>query len=145
MALDLDLIVRYVEKEFNKVTFDVAEQTDTKLVLTASEVSAAKYFDDDIYVRVVCYDSGTLHVFFTFDQLRLDSLTSRLINDFNDNVPFLKALVTTIKDKQYLQIHAVNVGCESERVVASTVSFFFGELLDDTTLEFLTPLTDLTI
>ena len=140
----LDKAARLIMDEFSSLDFKMEELNAEKLILTASNVNAKAYFDDDIYCRVVAYTSGTVHVFFTFDMIDMDNVTLRLINDFNDNVPFLKANITTINDKTYLQLHGANISCSDETVIHSTVSFFFGELLDENTLEFLQPLTDLT-
>ena len=140
----LDKAARMIIDEFSVLDFKIDELTNEKLTMTASGINAKEYFDDDIYCKIVAYSSGTVHVFFTFDQLSDDLMSLRLINDFNNNVPFLKANIVRIKGDTYLELHAVNISCSDEDVLASTVSFFFGELLDEVTLEYLQPLTDIT-
>ena len=85
----------------NKIGLQVHEETKDSLTVHA-ELSAKDYFSQPIYFRVVVFASGTLHVFFTFNEIEKTYDNLFLINAFNSENPWFKAYITNINDKDYL-------------------------------------------
>lgn len=141
--MNLEKVYKLVQADFKQLGFELKESTREKIEFTA-EIVAKDYFDDGVYVDVIVYSSGTVHIFMTFDKIDATLGVYQLINDFNDSVPFLKAYISEKKGGDYLELHATSINNDDHKVAADAVSFFLNNLLSDTTIKYLTPLTELT-
>lgn len=141
--MDFRNVHKLVQKEFDNFEFKVKSQDDDRLELNAN-ITASNYFDDDILVKVVVYKGGTTHVFLTFDKLDESLETLRMINAFNDNTSFFKAYISEKDGGNYLELHATTLDARKDKDVASTVSFLITNILSDSVLKYLQPLTELT-
>ena len=108
------------------------------------QLVADKYFDDGIFVSLTIYASGTLHIFFTFDQLEKNITSYELINEFNDNNSWFKAYITTINNNNFLELKYTNCCGDSVDEAIDQTQHAFDQLLDETVLKLLKPLTNLT-
>ncbi len=140
----LDKVFKLLQKEYPQITFELKNQTAEKIEIQA-DIVASNYFDDGILTRFVAYASGTVHVFFTFDKIDGTFEELALINDFNSNAAFLKAYVEEKKSgNTYLELHGVSISAQSEKDIVDVMCFFLGNLLSDSVLEYLKPLTNIT-
>lgn len=134
-----------VRRHFDHLTFELKKDEMSQVEFTA-EITAEKYFDDNVYIDIVVYRSGTYHVFFTFDSLEptMDALTA--CNNFNKANAFFSAYVCKRGNTNFLELHYSGVGSENmtEEEMADSVIFGLNELLSDDTLEYLQPLTRMT-
>ena len=103
-----------------------------------------EYFDDSIYVRVRAYDTGSIHVFLTFDSIDgTNREVQRLINDFNENNAWFRAYVTS-GDTAFLELHFANICADDEEHASDVLNFALGQLLEENVLTYLKPLLELT-
>ena len=123
----------------NKIGLQVQEETKDSLTVHAS-LSAKDYFKNTVYFRVVVFASGTLHVFFTFNEIESTYDNLYLINAFNAENPWFKAYIANINDKDYLELHYTAVALEQENEVIDSVGFLLNELLKENTLNYLNPI-----
>ena len=130
-------------KEFNQLEFTIKEQKDDSIRFTA-DVTLAKYYKDGIFIATTVYSSGTIHMFFTFDHLDENLNSLHLINEFNDNSSWFTAYITQKGDKKYLELHYGACGPDNEAEAADNYGFILRQLMNDTTVKYLTPLTKLT-
>ncbi len=141
--MDKPRIYRMLSEKYPKITFESKYEAN-KIEITASNITAKSYFDDSIYIRIISYDSGTLHVFMTFDRLdpTLNALT--YINTFNACNAFFKGYVSEKKGGKYFELHFAAFDMRDEQAVVNQISFSLNELLSDNTLKNLKPITNLT-
>ena len=132
-----------ITKEFNQLDFEVKEEKDESIRFTA-DVTLAKYYKDGIFINCTIYSSGTMHIFFTFDHLDENLNSLHLINEFNDNASWFVAYITKKGDKKYLELHYGACGPNDEEQAADNFGYILRELMSDTTVQYLTPLTKLT-
>ena len=123
----------------NKIGLQVHEETKDSLTVHA-ELSAKDYFSQPIYFRVVVFASGTLHVFFTFNEIEKTYDNLFLINAFNSENPWFKAYITNINDKDYLELHYTSIGLQEDNEVIDSIGFLLNELLKEDTLKYLNPI-----
>ncbi|MBO4703309.1 MAG: hypothetical protein J5617_00555 [Bacilli bacterium] len=121
------------------IGLQVQEEKADSLTLHA-QIIAKDYFDNSIYFRAVIFSSGTLHVFLTFDEIERTYDNLYLINAFNSENPWFRAYITSINDKDYLELHYTSVALEKETEVVDTIGFLLNELLNDNTLKYLNPI-----
>ena len=137
--MNLSTIKEQLLKMGQKIGLQIHEETKDSLSLH-SELSAKDYFTNSIYFRIVTFTSGTLHVFFTFDEIEKTYDNLFLINAFNAENAWFKAYITNINDKEYLELHYSGVALKEEQEVVDTVGFLLNELLNDNTLRYLNPI-----
>jgi hypothetical protein len=137
-----------IQKEYKGISFEEKKRTYdeknprlvNKIEITANIV-AEKYFDDGIAVRIVAYKSGTCHVFMVFDKLDPTYENLTMINEYNDHSSFLSAYISQKNGGKYLELHGSSMDAPDEQALASTVCFFINELLNDSLLKYLQPIT----
>ena len=117
----------------------VDEETKDSLSLH-SEITAENYFNNSIYFRVVIFTSGTLHIFFTFDEMEKTYDNLFLINNFNAESPWFKAYIANINDKDFLELHYVAINLVNENEVAESIEFMLNSLISEETLNLLNPI-----
>lgn len=119
-----------------KIGLQVQEEKKDSLIVH-STIVAKEYFANPFYCRLIVYDSGTLHLFLTFDET--DKTTDKLflINGFNETNPWFKAYITDINDKNYLELHYASYGLINESEVLSTFGFLLSALIEQPTLDYL--------
>ncbi len=141
--MDKPLIYRMLSEKYSGITFE-SKYEENKIEITASNITAKKHFDDSIYIRIINYDSGTLHVFMTFD--RLDKTLNALsyINTFNACNAFYKGYISEKKGGNYFELHFAVFGLTNESAVVNQITFSLDELLSENTLKHLKPITELT-
>ena len=123
----------------SKIGLQVQEEKADSLTLH-SQITAKDYFENSIYCRFVAFESGTIHLLLTFDQIESTYDNLYLINAFNDNNPWFKAYIANINDKDFLELHYVSVGIIDEKEAITTFGFLLSELLKENTLKYLTPI-----
>lgn len=132
-----------IVKEFNQLDFTIKEETADKIRFTA-DVTLKKYYKDGIFIACTLYSSGTMHMFFTFDHIDENLNTLHLINEFNDNSSWFCAYITKKGDKKYLELHYSACGPDDDAEAADNYGFILRQLMSDTTVKYLTPLSKLT-
>ena len=91
-------------------------------------------------MRVVVYESGTLHMFLTFNQLEKTYDNLFLINAFNSENPWFRAYISNLNGKDYLELHYASFALENEDETTLTVAYLLNELLTENTLKYLKPI-----
>ena len=66
--MNLNKLKEEMLKDGEKIGLKVEEETAEKITFH-SHITAKAYFKDSIYLRVVVFESGTLHMFLTFENL----------------------------------------------------------------------------
>ena len=124
-----------------KIGLQVHEENANSLTLHA-QLTAKEYFDNSVYFRLVAFNSGTLHVFLTFDEIEKTYDNLYLINVFNAENPWFRAYITNINDKDYLELHYASIALEKEEQFVNSIGFLLNELLSENTLKYLKPILD---
>lgn len=143
MSIRPNRVYNYVANEFSAINFEVTENT-ADVIRFKANITAKKYFSDDVLLRVVSYKSGTYHVFFTFDQLDKNLRSYEAINEFNDNVSFFQGYISEKKGGDFFELHASSIVEASEDEIGDAICYIINQLLDDDVLKYLQPITKLT-
>ena len=122
-----------------KIGLQVFEENAQSITLH-SQITAKDYFDNSIYCRIVVFNSGTMHVFLTFDEIERTYDNLYLINNFNAESPWFKAYIANINDKDFLELHYAAVALENENEVIDSFGFLLNDLLNENNLKYLTPI-----
>ena len=119
-----------------KIGLQVAEEKADSLTLH-SQITAKDYFLNSVYCRFIAYQSGTIHLFLTFDVIERTYDNLYLINNFNENNPWFRACITNINDRDYLELHYTAVALSDEQQAIETFGFLLNELLNEPTIKYL--------
>ena len=122
-----------------KIGLQVEEETAQNITLH-SEITAKDYFDNSIYCRITVFESGTVHMFLTFDQMERTYDNLYLINNFNSEHPWFKAYIANINGKDYLELHYSSLAVQDENEVIDTVGYLLNDLLNENSLKLLQPI-----
>ena len=122
-----------------KIGLQVYEE-DAQSVNLHAQLTAKDYFDNSIYLRLVLFSSGTVHMFLTFNEIERTYDNLYLINAFNAENPWFRAYITNINEKDYLELHYASIALEKENEVIDTFGFLLNELLSENTLKYLNPI-----
>ena len=123
----------------NKIGLQVQEETKDSLTLH-TQIVAKDYFENSIYFRMVVFNSGTLHIFLTFDEIERTYDNLYLINAFNAESPWFKAYITNINDKDFLELHYSVMGLQDDDEVINSFGYLLNSLLTEDTLKYLKPI-----
>ena len=137
--MNLTAVKEQLLKLGEKVGLKVESETAEKLTVH-TQMSAKGYFDQSIYLRVVIFSSGTLHMFITFEEMEKTYDNLFLINNFNSENPWFKAYIGNINGKDYLELHYASLALENESQVTTTVGYLLNELLSENSLKYLKPI-----
>ena len=121
------------------IGLQVQEETKESVTLH-SQITAKDYFDNSIYFRIVVFNSGTLHIFLTFDEIERTYDNLYLINAFNAESPWFKAYITNINDKDFLELHYSVMGLQDDEEVINSFGYLLNSLLTEDTLKYLKPI-----
>ena len=138
--MNLRIVERDIKRFLNKelgLDFDF-ERTDARL--RATNELTLRGHDDNIYVAIDMYESGSFGVDFVFDKLEENPQTLALINDFNRNSVWLTAM---IRDDGYLVLR-YNVMAGTVDDLAGNIRGIMNQLTTDKIGAVLKPLTQLT-
>ena len=119
-----------------RVGLQVAEEKADSIAFH-TQLTAKDFFINTVYCRFIAYQSGTIHLFLTFDVIERTYDNLYLINNFNENNPWFRACITNIKDRDYLEIHYTAVGLNDEQQAIETFGFLLNELLNEPTIKYL--------
>ena len=122
-----------------KIGLQVHEEKADQITLH-TQITAKDYFINSVYCRFVAYQSGTIHLFLTFDVIESTYDNLYLINAFNENNPWFRAYITNIKDRDYLELHYAAVGLNHENEAIDTFGFLLNELLNEPVLKYIKPI-----
>lgn len=144
MKIEADImnLLSLKEKILNagkSIALQVDEETQNSISLH-SQIVAKDYFDDSIYLRIVIFSSGTLHMFFTFNEIERTYDNLYLINNFNAESPWFKAYIANINDKDFLELHYSAMGLKDEDEVLNSFGFMLNSLIDEENLKYLNPI-----
>ena len=137
--MDITNVKEQLLKMGQKIGLQVDEENAQSVTLHA-QISAKEYFDNSIYFRVVVFNSGTIHMFLTFDEIERTYDKLYLINAFNSESPWFKAYITNINDKDFLELHYSAIGLEKETEVIDSFGYLLNDLLSENTLKYLKPI-----
>ena len=137
--MNLTAVKEQLLKLGEKVGLKVESETAEKITVH-TQMSAKGYFDQSIYLRVVIFSSGTLHMFITFEEMEKTYDNLFLINNFNSENPWFKAYIGNINGKDYLELHYASLALENESQVTTTVGYLLNELLSENSLKYLKPI-----
>ena len=138
--MNLRIVERDIKRFLNKelgLDFNF-ERTDDRL--RATNELTLRGHDDNIYVAIDMYESGSFGVDFVFDKLEENPQTLALINDFNRNSVWLTAM---IRDDGYLVLR-YNVMAGTVDDLAGNIRGIMNQLTTDKIGAVLKPLTQLT-
>ncbi len=120
----------------NDLGFEITIENDH--VNAKAELSIAGH-DDGVLASFQVYENGFAFFSFLFDNIDIDEESLQLVEEFNENVLFLKAEmgdgVLTL---------SCNCPCVTENSLEDFTIGVLNEIVDDDTTKYLTPLTDLT-
>ena len=119
-----------------RVGLQVAEEKADSIAFH-TQLTAKDFFINTVYCRFIAYQSGTIHLFLTFDVIERTYDNLYLINNFNENNPWFRACITNIKDRDYLELHYTAVGLNDEQQAIETFGFLLNELLNEPTIKYL--------
>ena len=139
--MNLNTLKEQLLKIGERIGLQVHEENANSLTLHA-QLTAKDYFDNTVYLRLVVFNSGTLHMFLTFDEIERTYDNLYLINAFNAENPWFRAYITNINDKDYLELHYAAIALEKEEQVVNSIGFLLNELLSENTLKYLKPILD---
>ena len=122
-----------------KIGFQVENETSKELTMHA-ELVASKYFKKTVYLRMVFFASGTIHVFLTFDKIEKTYDNFFLINKLNEENPWFRAYIVNLNNDDYLELHYVAVDVEKEEQAMDTVAFLLNEVLEESIQQYLRPI-----
>lgn len=95
-------------------------------------------YDDDVFVDIVVFDSGSFGIDFVFDKLDLTGHNLALINEFNDNSVWLHA---HIRNDGYLVL-SYNIAQISDDDLIENTSCVLNQLVSDKIKKYLQPITE---
>lgn len=139
--MNLNIVKEQLLKIGEKISLQVEEQDTQKLTLH-TEIQAKQYFNSTVYLRIVVFSSGTLHVFFTFYEIDSTYDNLYLINAFNSENPWFRGYITNINNKDYFELHYAAIAIENEQSVVDVVGYLLTELLKENTLKYLQPIVN---
>ena len=119
-----------------QIRLQVEEETKEKLTLHAY-LTANNYFKNSIYFRIVVFASGTLHVFFTFDEVERTYDNLYIINTFNAENPWFRAYIGNINGSDFLELHYTSLSMEKENEVTDTVGYLLNEILEEDNVKYI--------
>ena len=122
-----------------KIGFQVENETSKELTMHA-ELVASKYFKNPVYLRMVFFASGTIHVFLTFDKIEKTYDNFFLINKLNEENPWFRGYIVNVNNADYLELHYVAVDVEVEEQAIDTVGFLLNEVLAESIQQYLRPI-----
>lgn len=123
----------------NKIGLQVQEESAQSLTLHA-ELTAKDYFDNSIYLNVTIYNSGTMHMFLTFNEIERTYDNLYLINNFNAEHPWFNAYIANINEKDYLELHYSSLFLKDDLEVINSFGYLLDNLLSENTLSLLKPI-----
>ena len=121
------------------IGLQVQEETATSLTVHAN-IIAKDYFENSIYLNMTVYEAGSMHVFFTFDEMERTYDNLYLINNFNAKHPWFKGYISNINDKDYFEIHYASLDEKDEEAVIESVGYLLNNILKEDTLDILKPI-----
>ena len=139
-GMNLRIVERDIKRFLNKelgLDFEFERKDDR---LRATNELTLRGHDDNIYVAIDMYESGSFGVGFVFDKLEENPQTLALINDFNRNSVWLTAM---IRDDGYLVLR-YNVMAGTVDDLAGNIRGIMNQLTTDKIGAVLKPLTQLT-
>ena len=139
--MNLNKLKEQLLKIGERIGLQVHEENANSLTLHA-QLTAKDYFTNTVYLRLVAFNSGTLHMFLTFDEIERTYDNLYLINAFNAENPWFRAYITNINDKDYLELHYASIALEKEEQFVNSIGFLLNELLSENTLKYLKPILD---
>ena len=138
--MNLRIVERDIKRFLNKelgLDFEFERKDDR---LRATNELTLRGHDDNIYVAIDMYESGSFGVDFVFDKLEENPQTLALINEFNRNSVWLTAM---IRDDGYLVLR-YNVMAGTVDDLAGNIRGIMNQLTTDKIGAVLKPLTQLT-
>lgn len=139
-GMNLRIVERDIKRFLNKelgLDFEFERKDDR---LRATNELTLRGHDDNIYVAIDMYESGSFGVDFVFDKLEENPQTLALINEFNRNSVWLTAM---IRDDGYLVLR-YNVMAGTVDDLAGNIRGIMNQLTTDKIGAVLKPLTQLT-
>ena len=139
-GMNLRIVERDIKRFLNKelgLDFEFERKDDR---LRATNELTLRGHDDNIYVAIDMYESGSFGVDFVFDKLEENPHTLALINEFNRNSVWLTAM---IRDDGYLVLR-YNVMAGTVDDLAGNIRGIMNQLTTDKIGAVLKPLTQLT-
>ena len=141
MAVNLQAFSIGIKEKMSGINFEDTIEEDG-ITITASVTT--KSYDDGIFIRIVAYESGTLHCFAVFDKIDRSNRVYELLDEFNASNSWFSAYISKIKDKEFLELHYAVIKCENTMNAVYNVERFFDYLVDEDIVKKLKPLTELT-
>ena len=123
------------------IGLQVQEETATSLTVHAN-IIAKDYFENSIYLNMTVYEAGSMHVFFTFDEMERTYDNLYLINNFNAKHPWFKGYISNINDKDFFELHYASIEVKNEDEVIDTFGYLLNNTLKEETLDLLKPIVN---
>ena len=121
------------------IGLQVQEENAQSISLHA-QIIAKDYFENSIYCRVTVFDSGTFHMFLTFDEMERTYDNFYLINHFNSEHPWFKGYIDNINDKDFFELHYSSLALKDEEEVVNVFGYLLNNLIKEETLNLLKPI-----
>lgn len=130
-----DMLLNY----YDNLKFEEST-SEGKIRLIAKGVKF-KAFDDDTRIEFTFNENGAASVTFVLDQLKPSGGNYDLINDFNDNIGFLKAYISERNGKYFFALEHYVYEVVTEKNAVETLVAMVKMLTSDNTLKYLLPIT----
>lgn len=114
-----------IKKLHEDIDFEIDNKDDESIEFR-SNVEFEKY-KGGVSIKCICFDSGTIHVFFILDKLKNTLDDYEAINKFNRNESFLRAY---INQNNYLEFHYSSKFYDTDDMVEE-FEYAFNRFSDD--------------
>jgi hypothetical protein len=134
------LVISFLKEGLNAEESEIEVKREEKSYYIQTTLYT-KVVDDSILATYRLFENGVAVFAFVFDQLDKTNTSFKLLNDFNDQVTWFKAYVN---DGNYLRLEHAAFEVSSPDELKEMLEFFHTKLVDEKTVKYLKPLTDLT-
>ena len=139
--MNLNIVKEKLLEMGKNIGLQVQEETANSLSLHANIV-AKDYFEDSIYLSMTIYEGGSMHVFFTFNEIERTYENLFMINNFNAQHPWFKGYIGNINDKDFFELHYAALDVKDENSVLEAFGFLLTNTLKEETLDLLKPIVE---
>lgn len=141
--MNLKKFYKLVTAPYKRISFEIKEETKDSITFTSN--LSVSHYDDDILLRVIAHNDGTVHVFYVFDKLELTPTNMELVNEFNSGDYFMSAAISEKNGGTYLEFHGRVVGeLKDLKRCVETTQFFIDRIANEKVAARIKPLAERT-
>lgn len=140
--MNIEKAKKLLLNHYDQLKFEESS-SDGKVRIIAKGVHF-KSFDDDVRMEFSFNENGAASVTFVFDSLDPSKYNYDLVNEFNDNVGFLKAYLTERNGHHFFAIEHYVYEVVNESNAVATLVAMVEMLLSDNVKKYLLPILRIT-